>query len=95
MAVRLDDVCKKGSGSTKSLLDMVLDRKEARYKSKNAKKKSLRPWQNFRDKISDERYYKKKSKVMKPFSDADLSDDEKLELQIKERAHELFNNLEH
>lgn len=92
MAISLDKVTNQSSTRVKSLLDIVLERKEQRYKKK-AKKKSLRPWQNFNDQVADDRYYKKKSTVMRPYNEAQLSDDEKLEIQIAQKAHNLFAHL--
>ncbi|EQC49089.1 hypothetical protein M899_2688 [Bacteriovorax sp. BSW11_IV] len=93
MAISLEKVTNQSTptNKVKSLLDIVLERKEQRYKK--SKKKSLRPWQNFNDQVADDRYYKKKSTVMKPFNEAQLSDDEKLEIQIAHRANTLFTHL--
>lgn len=92
MAISLDKITNQSTAKVKSLLDIVLERKEERYKKK-AKKKALRPWQNFNDQGADDRYYAKKSTVMRPFNEAQLSDDEKLEIQIAQKAHKLFSRL--
>lgn len=92
MALKLDDVKLKPTGALKSLLDIILEKKEERAE-KLLKKRVLRPWESFSDSLQGRNFEKRREKksIMKPFiKDSQLTDEQKLALKIKTRAAELF-----
>ena len=99
MAIRLDDVNTKTRGKLKTLLDIILERKEQKLRAQNEhqviKKRVLRPWESFSD-LSENRHYtpKKRKTIMRPFVKGEmaLTDEEKMARRISQRATELFEN---
>jgi len=99
MAIRLDDVNSKKSGKLKTLLDVILDRKEQKLRAQEQgqviKKRVLRPWESFSD-LAENRHYtpKKRKSIMQPFkkSEPALTEEEKMARRIRQRAKELFLN---
>lgn len=94
MALKLDDVKLKPTGALKSLLDLILERREEGEAIR--KKRVLRPWESFSDLKKDRNFEvkRKKGNIMKPFvKDVQLSDEQKMAKIIKKRAIELFSDL--
>ncbi len=99
MAIRLDEVSSKTRGKLRTLLDVILERKEQRLKAqeegKSVKKRVLRPWESFSD-LAENRHYtpKKRKTIMRPFvkSEVCLTEEEKMARRIRQRANELFSN---
>lgn len=89
MAISLNDINKKASNGVKSILDVILERKEEKLSGRARKKKVLRPWQSREVSTQETR-----TKVMAPFEKKQvLSEDELMALKIQERASELFKNI--
>jgi hypothetical protein len=101
MAISLDDVNVKTSGKLRTLLDIILERKEQKLRSQmngeSIKKRVLRPWESFND-LADNRHYtpKKRKTIMQAFkkNEVILTDEEKMARRIRVRAEELFSNVE-
>ena len=94
MAISLNDINKKASKGVKSILDVILERKEEKLSGRIRKKRVLRPWES-RNTDSQDISNTSKNKVMSPFEKKGkiLSDDEFMALKIQERAKELFQNI--
>ncbi len=89
MAISLNDINKKASNGVKSILDVILERKEEKLSGRSRKKRVLRPWESGSAEVTVE-----KVKVMAPFEKTrHLSDDEFMALKIQERAEELFQDI--
>lgn len=96
MAISLSDINKKASSGVKSILDVILERKEEKLSGLARKKKVLRPWQSNDSQENSQRQSRVviKRKVMAPFEKGQsLSEDEIMALKIQERAKELFKNI--
>ncbi|GEM_PF-4529150 len=97
MAISLSDINKKASSGVKSILDVILERKEEKLSGLAQKKKVLRPWQSNSSEEKLERQGRvviKRKKVMAPFEKGQtLSEDEIMALKIQERAKVLFKNI--
>ena len=94
MAISLNDINKKASKGVKSILDVILERKEEKLSGRTRKKRVLRPWESSSTDSSDPSITSN-TKVMAPFEKKGkvLSDDEFMALKIQERAKELFQNI--
>ncbi|WP_372654891.1 hypothetical protein [Halobacteriovorax sp.] len=92
MAISLSDINKKASSGVKSILDVILERKEEKLSGLAKKKKVLRPWQSENSETQSRVVIKRK--VMAPFEKGQtLSEDEIMALKIQERAKVLFKNI--
>ncbi|WP_417335544.1 hypothetical protein [Halobacteriovorax marinus] len=91
MAIGLNDINKKATRGVKSILDVILERKEEKLSGKTRKKRVLRPWESTQERVQEPQ---KNSRVMAPFEKSQsLSEDELMGLKIQERAKELFQNI--
>mgnify|MGYP000309156047 CR=1 FL=1 len=101
MAISLNDLNSQASKKVKSIIDVVLERKEAKLKARQEgiaiKKRVLRPWESLEELTNDSHYEpKKRNSIMRPFQkEPVLSDEEKMARRIHERAKELFTDLEY
>ncbi|WP_127714741.1 hypothetical protein [Halobacteriovorax sp. HLS] len=95
MAISLKQINNKSKKGMKSILDVIIERKEDKLSGKKQKKKVLRPWQLHHDGLIQYSDKIKKSSIMAPFekSSTNLSEDELMGIKIKERAKELFRNI--
>lgn len=96
MAIRLNDLkSTKKPLTEESLLDIILKRKEERFKKKQGgrfKKKGVRPWAK---KDESALFEDRQSSVMMPFSkDNQKFDEEKLLRKIVIRARSLFQGID-
>jgi len=101
MAISLQDVKKKNTQDSDSLLDVILKRKEkkAKLSQKGAAKVRLqRPWENSPE--SPQKRGHQKSSIMKPFvkgsqleTESNMTEEEKLLHKITIKARKLFSNL--
>jgi len=99
MAITLQDVKKKNSQESDSLLEIILKRKEkkAKLRQKGAAKKRLqRPWENSDESIEVRGHGR--SSIMKPFvkgisPEEQMTEEEKLLHKITVKARKLFANL--
>lgn len=92
MAISLNDINSKSKKGVKSILDVILERKEEKLSGSSVKKKVLRPWQRTSKDHENFEEQNTKKKIMSPFEKTHkkLSEDELMALKIKERASELF-----
>jgi hypothetical protein len=95
MAIGLKEINSKSKKGLKSILDVILERKEDKIAGKKVKKKVLRPWQLHHDGLNQYSDEVKKSTIMSPFEKKieNLSEDEIMSRKIKQRAEELFVNI--
>lgn len=95
MAIGLKEINNKSKRGLKSILDVILERNEEKSSGERIKKKVLRPWQLHQDGLNQYSDEIKKTTIMSPFekkSEA-LSEDEVMQIKIKQRAEELFVNI--
>jgi len=95
MAISLNDINRKSKKGIKSILDVILERKEEKLSGNSIKKKVLRPWQRISDQNENFEDHASK-KIMNPFEKSykKLSADELMAMKITERAKELFVNIQ-
>jgi hypothetical protein len=96
MAIGLKEINNKSKKGIKSILDVILERKEDKLEGKKVKKKVLRPWQLHHDGLNQYSDEIKKSTIMSPFEKGgtkSLSEDEIMARKIKLRASELFEDI--
>ncbi|OUR96417.1 hypothetical protein A9Q84_08680 [Halobacteriovorax marinus] len=96
MAISLNDINNKSKKGVKSILDVILERKEEKLSGKAIKKKVLRPWQRTSESHVNFEEQSSKKKIMNPFEkrQTKLSEDEIMAIKITERAKELFINIQ-
>lgn len=94
MAITLESTqSRKGSRRIKSLLDLILERKERKQNY------TLRPWQNFGDEVEcQEEGAKKNSNIMRPYEESEdwrRALERQMARKIAERAKFLFDKIDY
>lgn len=96
MAIGLKEINNKSKKGLKSILDVILERKEDKSSGKRVKKKVLRPWQLHQDGLNQYSDEIKKSTIMSPFEKSGtrlLTEEELMGEKISKKASELFKDI--